>query len=565
MATGAGSTGLSTLGWVAAGAVVAAASAAGLYYAGFFAAQPEPQAVVSEAETSATEAVASPAEPMPEPVVEVPATAPDPAAAPDPVAETTAAPETESDPVAQENDTPDAAAILNAPAFDVVRVDPDGSTVIAGTGPAGSIVTIFLDGEKQDQVTVDTNGKFASLLFIDPSDVARILTLMAHFGDQRVESEDQIILAPTPRKKPEPIVPEPIVVAEAVVEPEPEPEVASEPKAEPQPVAEIAAADEPIVTADEPKATTEPELVAEPAPVDEPALIAEPAPVIESATAEEPSTVAEDSAATEPASTVELAQVTEPAQAQEPTSVAEPLPSAEPSPATEPVATAKDTPVAEPAPIAESEPAAEVASTPEPAAEPEPDAPAPVAVLRADAEGVELLQPATAPDPEDVANLVLDTIGYSEEGDVLLSGRAQPDSVIRIYLDNAAIVDLNATTDGRWRGRLDGIEPGLYTLRLDAVDQAGKVLSRLETPFVRETLEDLHPTAPENTDPGDTSPSKPTPPIRLVTVQTGDTLWAISRERYGDGVLYVKVFEANRQHIRNPHLIYPGQVFAIPD
>ncbi len=50
-----------------------------------------------------------------------------------------------------------------------------------------------------------------------------------------------------------------------------------------------------------------------------------------------------------------------------------------------------------------------------------------------------------------------------------------------------------------------------------------------------------------------------------VTVQTGDTLWAISRDRYGDGLLYVRVFEANRESIKNPDLIYPGQVFTIPE
>lgn len=49
-----------------------------------------------------------------------------------------------------------------------------------------------------------------------------------------------------------------------------------------------------------------------------------------------------------------------------------------------------------------------------------------------------------------------------------------------------------------------------------------------------------------------------------VTVQPGFTLWGIAQERYGDGVLYVQVFEANRDKIKNPDLIYPGQVFAVP-
>ncbi|MBD3765996.1 MAG: LysM peptidoglycan-binding domain-containing protein, partial [Rhodobacterales bacterium] len=49
-----------------------------------------------------------------------------------------------------------------------------------------------------------------------------------------------------------------------------------------------------------------------------------------------------------------------------------------------------------------------------------------------------------------------------------------------------------------------------------------------------------------------------------VTVQPGNTLWGISRERYGQGVLYVRVYEANRSQIRDPDLIYPGQVFTVP-
>jgi nucleoid-associated protein YgaU len=49
-----------------------------------------------------------------------------------------------------------------------------------------------------------------------------------------------------------------------------------------------------------------------------------------------------------------------------------------------------------------------------------------------------------------------------------------------------------------------------------------------------------------------------------VTVQPGFTLWQIARDSFGDGVLYVQVYEANRDKIRDPDLIYPGQVFTLP-
>lgn len=64
-----------------------------------------------------------------------------------------------------------------------------------------------------------------------------------------------------------------------------------------------------------------------------------------------------------------------------------------------------------------------------------------------------------------------------------------------------------------------------------------------------------------------TSPASdgPAPSTTRVTVVKGATLWAIAREKYGEGVLYVRVYDANKTLIRNPDLIYPGQVFDLPD
>ena len=47
-------------------------------------------------------------------------------------------------------------------------------------------------------------------------------------------------------------------------------------------------------------------------------------------------------------------------------------------------------------------------------------------------------------------------------------------------------------------------------------------------------------------------------------VQSGDTLWAIAKIYYGDGSQYTKIFNANRDKIKNPNLIYPGQKLVIP-
>ena len=47
-------------------------------------------------------------------------------------------------------------------------------------------------------------------------------------------------------------------------------------------------------------------------------------------------------------------------------------------------------------------------------------------------------------------------------------------------------------------------------------------------------------------------------------VSRGDSLWALSRLAYGDGARYAVIFQANRDKIHNPNLIYPGQTFVMP-
>jgi nucleoid-associated protein YgaU len=81
-----------------------------------------------------------------------------------------------------------------------------------------------------------------------------------------------------------------------------------------------------------------------------------------------------------------------------------------------------------------------------------------------------------------------------------------------------------------------------------------------------ESLPALAAAAEASPPPSETAAAAPPPPAPVtVTVQPGFTLWAIARGRWGDGNMYVQVFEANRDRIRDPDLIYPGQVFTIPD
>lgn len=143
-------------------------------------------------------------------------------------------------------------------------------------------------------------------------------------------------------------------------------------------------------------------------------------------------------------------------------------------------------------------------------------------------------------------SLSIDVLDYDEAGNLSLSGMARAGSDVRIYLDNKLLGRNPTDADGRWRFAAERpIDPGLYTLRVDEV--AGKdVIARLEFPFSR--------AGPQLVE-GDSM---------LVVVQPGNSLWRIARRTLGEGVRYTVIYEANRDRIRDPDLIYPGQIFEIP-
>jgi len=187
-------------------------------------------------------------------------------------------------------------------------------------------------------------------------------------------------------------------------------------------------------------------------------------------------------------------------------------------------------------------------------------APASLPVLMADADGVRVLQPALAPgaDAEVLRTVALDAFSYVPAGDVVLTGRATGGGLVRVYLDNAPVVEAVVGGDGVWTSGLPGVETGVYALRVDQIGPDGTVISRIETPFRREERETIAAVLAEDFEDETTE-------VAVRTVQPGNTLWGISQERYGDGILYVQVFEANRDLIRDPNLIYPGQILRIPE
>ena len=142
--------------------------------------------------------------------------------------------------------------------------------------------------------------------------------------------------------------------------------------------------------------------------------------------------------------------------------------------------------------------------------------------------------------------LRLQVIDYDEAGELSLGGKGKAKALLRAYLDNALIGETTVPDDGNWRLRPKRpVAPGTYRLRIDQII-GGKVAQRIELPFSRsEAIAKL---------PGD----------KLVIVQPGNSLWRIARRSYGEGLMFAVIYEANRDQIRDPDLIYPGQVFAVP-
>ncbi|RVV98772.1 LysM peptidoglycan-binding domain-containing protein [Mesobaculum littorinae] len=217
---------------------------------------------------------------------------------------------------------------------------------------------------------------------------------------------------------------------------------------------------------------------------------------------------------------------------------------AEPAPGADPGVSATAPQIATPGTGAEGDPLDRSAR---------PDGPGP-RVLMADSGGIRVVQDPGTP-PEVQQSVSIDTISYDDAGEVTLGGRGRGARFVRVYLDNAPVRTAQIAPDGQWRAELPQVGQGTYTLRVDEVDDAGQVFSRAETPFRPEDPETLENLAKARKS-GD---------VQVVTVQPGFTLWRIARENYGEGILYVRVFEANADKIRDPDLIYPGQIFTVPE
>ncbi len=154
--------------------------------------------------------------------------------------------------------------------------------------------------------------------------------------------------------------------------------------------------------------------------------------------------------------------------------------------------------------------------------------------------------------PQDLKNsnaeVGIESIDYDDAGEMIIAGRGKPGSALNIYVNDKYLGTVRIDESGLWELRPGKkIMPGKHTFRVDRVNEFGDVLGRIETPLTRMRLEEVVL--------GSAS----------VVVQPGNSLWRIARRAYGGGINYTIIYEANRDLIRDPNLIYPGQIFSMPE
>ena len=201
---------------------------------------------------------------------------------------------------------------------------------------------------------------------------------------------------------------------------------------------------------------------------------------------------------------------------------------------------------------------------------------------------------------------------------VWIAGAALPDTIIRLYQDNALLGEVAASEQGRYlfEGALFDAT-GTVTVRADALAPGtSEVVARAEVPFempaveapevaqvaetpAADTIEAADTPAAETADTGAPSaeseavetseaviqPESSTEEVAAETasaasaetservsvldtgrviIRRGDNLWVLSRRVYGLGIRYTSIYDANIDQIRDPDLIFPGQVFDLP-
>ena len=418
--------------------------------------------------------------------------------------------------VEETESAPEDAGVIPVEVFlDTARVDADGLVTLAGRAEPGATIEVLVGETLIGTISVGQDGSFASIFELSSSEEIRVVVLRTENGDDFVYADQSLVILPSQIVKK--ALEENLQLPDEVASLEPSGEVMSVGSLEMKGSVESQEAE---TAKDDEKLTSETKV--QPEAVEKPEIDVTEAEILE-----------EDQE--------ETGQV-DPSQLEEQETQLEPQEASEKSELSEKKAniSESDTDVN----FSDNDLKISNSTTNSSTSQPK--------VVVADSDGIKVLQD----DQGAKDQLALDAIAYDPLGNVTLSGRSNPDGLVRFYVNNEAISAAKTDDTGYWETDLSDVIPGTYTLRIDELGLRGDVVSRLESPFKREDRQKLAALI---------APSSSPVRINIVTVQPGNTLWAIARKRYGDGLLYVRVFEANRDKIKDPDLIYPGQLFDLPD
>ena len=209
-----------------------------------------------------------------------------------------------------------------------------------------------------------------------------------------------------------------------------------------------------------------------------------------------------------------------------------------------------------------------------------------VALVTPNKPTIVLSQPADA--KPTAGAVVVEAVEIEPGGKFHVSGQARPGAALRLYLNDSFITSITAAADGRFAVTInEGVAPGSYRVRVDEASASGAVRARAEVPFsAPETTASMTAQATASKRPDSAATQQPqlaaaggatvlpdsgsppsavvVPKITTTTVSRGDSLWRLSQNLYGAGTRYAVIYKANKGQIRNPNLIYPGQVFVLP-
>ena len=183
----------------------------------------------------------------------------------------------------------------------------------------------------------------------------------------------------------------------------------------------------------------------------------------------------------------------------------------------------------------------------------------PIDTVVADASGQFVMTPPKLP----AGSYELTLRAKAPDGTVLQSSRTMPVTIAEVAPPPARVAPPVAKLETKPDDRSD-VVASLPSPRLASVPDRSAVRPRMMgAPKPRAPAASAGATV-ASASPSDVFNGAPAGTGGSRVISRGDSLWTLSRLAYGDGARYAVIFNANREKIHNPNLIYPGQTFVLP-